>query len=108
APRGGVTATGVAAVNSEVKMADAVPHNAGTTVPICGTPTVSGASGLTSATLDNTGNPSYGTGLPSNCWPTVWPTDGRDGGVPDPGTAGPPFIQIGSEGGLLPKVAVIP
>ena len=36
----------------------------------------------------------------------TWPRDGRDGGVPDPTTAGPKFIQIGTEGGFLPAVAV--
>ena len=34
--------------------------------------------------------------------PADWPTDGRDGGVPDPAAAGPPMIQIGNECGLLP------
>ena len=34
--------------------------------------------------------------------------DSRDGGVPDPATAGPDIIQIGSEGGLLPEVVIIP
>jgi hypothetical protein len=48
------------------------------------------------------------TGLPPNCWPSTWPVDGRDGGVPDPTTAGPPFVQIGTEGGLLPAPVVIP
>jgi FtsP/CotA-like multicopper oxidase with cupredoxin domain len=57
------------------------------------------------------------TGLPVNCWPQYnstffgplsWPTDGRPGGVPDPTYAGPPIIQIGSEGGLMPSLAVIP
>jgi FtsP/CotA-like multicopper oxidase with cupredoxin domain len=38
----------------------------------------------------------------------TWPRDGRDGGVPDPTTAGPDFIQIGNEAGFLAKVAVIP
>ena len=33
--------------------------------------------------------------------------DDRAGGVPDPATMGPPFIQIGTEGGLLPAVAVV-
>ena len=33
--------------------------------------------------------------------------DDRDGGVPDPQTAGPSFIQIGTEGGFLPAPAVI-
>ncbi|HZW25239.1 MAG TPA: choice-of-anchor D domain-containing protein [Gallionella sp.] len=41
-------------------------------------------------------------------WPAVWPTDGREGGVPDPATAGPDIIQIGSEGGFLPAPVVIP
>ena len=41
-------------------------------------------------------------------WPATWPTDGRDGGVPDPHVAGPEMIQIGSEGGFLPSAAVLP
>ncbi len=56
--------------------------------------------------------PLGGTGLPMNgttkCWPSVWPIDGRDGGVPDPTTAGPAIIQIGTEGGILPAPVVIP
>ena len=36
------------------------------------------------------------------------PNDNRDGGVPDPTTAGPDWIQIGTEGGFLAKPAVIP
>jgi hypothetical protein len=45
--------------------------------------------------------------VPNPAFPT-WPTDGRNGGVPDPTTAGPPWIVIGNEGGFLPQVAVIP
>jgi FtsP/CotA-like multicopper oxidase with cupredoxin domain len=41
-------------------------------------------------------------------YPADWPKDGRDGGVPDPATAGPEFIQIGTEGGFLPSPAVLP
>ncbi len=41
-------------------------------------------------------------------WPATWPTDGREGGVPEPGTAGPEWIQFGTESGLLPKPAIIP
>jgi FtsP/CotA-like multicopper oxidase with cupredoxin domain len=41
-------------------------------------------------------------------YPALWPTDGRPGGVPDPKTAGPEWIQIGTEGGFLPKPAIIP
>jgi FtsP/CotA-like multicopper oxidase with cupredoxin domain len=33
--------------------------------------------------------------------------DGRDSGVPDSTAGGPPFVQIGTEGGLLPAVAVV-
>ncbi|MBI5376969.1 MAG: putative Ig domain-containing protein [Candidatus Schekmanbacteria bacterium] len=44
-----------------------------------------------------------GTGLPA-----TWPTDARDGGVPDPTTAGPDMIQIATEGGFLPAPVVIP
>jgi FtsP/CotA-like multicopper oxidase with cupredoxin domain len=51
-----------------------------------------------------------GVGSPSGraCWPSSWPTDGRDGGVPDPATAGPAWVQIGTEGGVLPQAVVIP
>jgi len=35
-------------------------------------------------------------------FPATWPTDGRAGGVPDPATAGPNMIQIGTESGFLP------
>ncbi len=38
----------------------------------------------------------------------TWPTDGREGGVPDPATQGPSFIQIGTEGGFLPAPVVVP
>jgi FtsP/CotA-like multicopper oxidase with cupredoxin domain len=41
-------------------------------------------------------------------YPELWPADGRTGGVPDPSTAGPEWIQIASESGFLPMPAVIP
>ena len=37
-----------------------------------------------------------------------WPTDGRDGGVPDPARRGPAMVQIGTEGGFLPAPVVLP
>ncbi len=40
-------------------------------------------------------------------YPT-WPQDGRPGGVPDPTTMGPSLYQIGTEGGFLAQVAVVP
>ncbi len=41
-------------------------------------------------------------------YPATWPTDGRPGGVPDPATAGPQMVQIGTEGGFLPAPVVLP
>jgi FtsP/CotA-like multicopper oxidase with cupredoxin domain len=41
-------------------------------------------------------------------FPPTWPADGREGGVPDPATRGPAFIQIGTEGGFLPAPALLP
>ena len=41
-------------------------------------------------------------------FPAKWPADGREGGVPDPATRGPAFVQIGTEGGFLPKPVVLP
>jgi FtsP/CotA-like multicopper oxidase with cupredoxin domain len=41
-------------------------------------------------------------------FPASWPADGRAGGVPDPVTSGPSFIQIGTEGGFLPTPVVLP
>jgi len=45
--------------------------------------------------------------VPTNGFPANWPVDGRAGGVPDPATAGPDIVQIGSDGGLLPAPAVL-
>lgn len=46
--------------------------------------------------------------VPDSGLPPSWPTDGRDGGVPDPATVGPDWIVIGTEGGFLPGPAVVP
>jgi FtsP/CotA-like multicopper oxidase with cupredoxin domain len=46
--------------------------------------------------------------LKNPAYPPLWPTDGREGGVPDPTMMGPSFIQIGTEGGFLPAPVVIP
>ncbi len=64
-------------------------------VDASGNPTFQAASGEVSMTpaIPHPGDPN---------WPATWPTDGREGGVPDPNTAGPKMIQIGTEGGLLP------
>jgi FtsP/CotA-like multicopper oxidase with cupredoxin domain len=101
-----VAPTGV--VGTEVKMVTAAPHTpvppvtTPPTLPLCAITTATDGSGLA---IGLTTTP---TGLPAGCWPTTWPADGRDGGVPDPATAGPPIIQIGTEGGLLPAPVIIP
>ena len=46
--------------------------------------------------------------LTQTYFPPLWPTDGREGGVPDPRTAGPQWVQIATEGGFLPKPAIVP
>jgi FtsP/CotA-like multicopper oxidase with cupredoxin domain len=110
--------------NTEVAMLPAVPPSTGSVLPLCGAinPVAVPALkiGLATGLLDATGNPLNGTGLPAGCWPnygatpgipapqTMWAADGRLGGAPDPRTAGPAWIQIGSEGGLLPAPVVIP
>ncbi|MDA8105302.1 MAG: multicopper oxidase domain-containing protein [Nitrospiraceae bacterium] len=98
----GTGAAVAASINTEVRMVAALPPTAGN-LPACTTATVTNDSGLALGGL--TLGP---TGLPANCWPTTWPVDGRDGGVPDPTTAGPAMVQIGTEGGFLPKPVVIP
>jgi hypothetical protein len=58
--------------------------------------------------------PQFGATFPWNInaepsGPTrAWPVDGRAGGAPDPATAGPDFIVIGNDGGLLPQGVDIP
>ena len=109
---------------TEVAMLPAVPPGAGTAMPLCGAVNpvaVPGlVLGLATGLVDNSGNPLNGTGLPAGCWPnfgpqpgipaaqTMWAADGRAGGSPDPRNAGPAWIQIGTEGGLLPAPVVIP
>jgi FtsP/CotA-like multicopper oxidase with cupredoxin domain len=46
--------------------------------------------------------------LGSPTFPPSWPTDSREGGVPDPLTVGPDWIAIGTEGGFLPMPTVVP
>jgi FtsP/CotA-like multicopper oxidase with cupredoxin domain len=110
--------------NTEVAMLPAVPPSVGSPVPLCGSinPIAVPALdlGLVTGMLDGSGNPLNGTGLPAGCWPNygpqagipkaqaMWAADGRAGGAPDPRNAGPAWVQIGSEGGLLPAPVVIP
>jgi FtsP/CotA-like multicopper oxidase with cupredoxin domain len=95
------------AANTEVKMVVANPGyepgysaytGLGSTPPMC----------AQAAPLSQVTSLPVGPDLTSPpCYPSRWPTDGRQGGAPDPATVGPRWIQIGSEGGMLPAVAVI-
>ena len=118
----GAAASVVMSLNTDVHMVPAIPATAGRTLPNCSTklPMAGGGQITTSLTTP--------TGLPAGCWPMYssaqgytagtfgenggqlsWGnSDARVGGVPDPTTAGPPIVQIGAEGGVLPKLAVIP
>jgi FtsP/CotA-like multicopper oxidase with cupredoxin domain len=67
--------------------------------PAAGTPATAVASANTEVKMVDA--------APNAAYPT-WPADGRDGGVPDPTTQGPPWIMIGNEGGLLAQASVVP
>jgi FtsP/CotA-like multicopper oxidase with cupredoxin domain len=126
------TVPGNFAACTEVKMVPATPHALIQTAPTpAGIPTPDGDADDTLPRCAATGaqpdsnrgdgflvvanpgaidyNPATGLpGLTKACWPSSWPTDGRDGGVPDPASAGPAWVQIGTEGGVLPAPVVIP
>jgi FtsP/CotA-like multicopper oxidase with cupredoxin domain len=77
---------------------------------VVGYTVTAGGTGYTAAPTITVGSSSEVTmvpALPTLGLPKGWPTDGRDGGAPDPANRGPAFIQIGSEGGLLPAPVVI-
>jgi FtsP/CotA-like multicopper oxidase with cupredoxin domain len=71
-----------------------------TTGASCPAPTVPGVPNLTEVGMV--------PAVTTAGFPAWWPIDGRIGGVPDPAAKGPSWIQIGTEGGVLPNVAVIP
>jgi FtsP/CotA-like multicopper oxidase with cupredoxin domain len=56
----------------------------------------------------DTGEVNMVPATPNTGLPATWPTDGRDGGVPDPNAAGPNMVQIGNEGGFMPQAAELP
>lgn len=103
---------------TEVRLEAAVPHKSsgfpsGASPAVCTGPKTMqiGQQGLVTAPVDGSGNLAYpGTGLPGDCWPNSWPADGngRFGGIPNALDAGPAMIQIGTEGGILPKAVPIP
>ncbi len=66
----------------------------------CPAPTVPGISGLTEVGMV--------PAVTTTGFPAWWPNDARAGGVPDPKAMGPSWVQIGTEGGVLPAPDVIP
>ena len=99
----GTGAAAMASIDTEVKM---VPARKPSNMAPCTTNPDLGPTGLGLAVASSLG--ANGTGMQGNCWPSSWPIDNRDGGVPDPNTAGPAFTQLGTEGGLLPSPVIIP
>jgi FtsP/CotA-like multicopper oxidase with cupredoxin domain len=93
--------------NTEVRMVEAIPDYL---------PNISHTGFVRTPALCNPGTPtSQVTGLPVGpdlatpaCYPQSWPVDARQGGAPDPTMVGPRWVQIGTEGGILPKAAVLP
>jgi len=94
---------------TEIKMLPADPHGPNDALPLS-TPGMTGFGvGFTNPLMNTDGTVGgNGTGLPPGTWPDTWPTDARDGDVPDPTAAGPAWVQIGNESGFLPKPVVIP
>jgi len=84
-------------------------NQATTSVTITDAPGGSGIGASATATV-YTGLTEVGMvpAIKTSGYPDNWPTDGRVGGVPDPNTAGPSIIQIGTEGGFLPAPVVLP
>ena len=69
-----------------------------------------GCTTLPTATVSNYTLPTEVGMVPSatsSGLPSTWPVDGREGGVPDPNTMGPAWIQIGTEGGFLPAPVLL-
>jgi FtsP/CotA-like multicopper oxidase with cupredoxin domain len=117
--------TGAAFPNTEVKMVPFISPNGPTSVTYTcpdgvtagqtvGTVNANGT--ITKAGWTESGTNSAGVVLYPNSFPcaggllgTGWgQADNRPGGVPDPATAGPSMVRIGSEGGLLPQAADTP
>ena len=78
--------------------------------PLSGTTATASATVYTNAPTGGVGLTEVGMVPAAFDWnyPLTWPADGREGGVPDPATAGPAFIQIGTEGGFLPAPVLLP
>ena len=105
---------------TEVSLIPSSPHKSvtspnGLLPAVCTAPyavPVNVGSGLATAVFNGTTlSDKTGLGAPATfCWPNNWPDDANAGQhvVPDPISAGPPIVQIGTEGGLLPQAVVIP
>jgi FtsP/CotA-like multicopper oxidase with cupredoxin domain len=103
-----IPATAVAVVKNGV-IVDVTLTNPGlgyTSIPTVTVTDVTGTGAVIVAALDT--EVKMVDAVPTPGWPVDWPIDGRVGGVPDPATAGPDWIQIGTEGGFLPKPVVVP
>ena len=101
------------ALNMSIYKADATPANMSPVTP-GGTLPFSGQ--LVPAGFDPKTEVKMVPASATAGWPADWPIDGRDGGVPDPGTYdpatgrwsnwGPSWVQIGTDAGFLPTPAI--
>ncbi|MDD5243724.1 MAG: multicopper oxidase domain-containing protein, partial [Syntrophorhabdaceae bacterium] len=108
---GGTGATAVATISGEAVTAiDVTTVGSGYTTEPTVTITGGGGSGATATASVYTQLTEVGMvpAVPTSGYPATWPKDGREGGVPDPAMRGPAFVQIGNEGGFLPKPVVLP
>ncbi|HEY6009737.1 MAG TPA: multicopper oxidase domain-containing protein, partial [Geobacteraceae bacterium] len=108
---GGTGATAMATVVGGVVTAvNLTTVGSGYTTPPTVTITGGGGSGATATATIYTAPTEVGMvpSATSSGLPSFWgPVDGREGGVPDPNTMGPAWIQIGTEGGLLPAPVLL-
>ncbi len=107
----GATAEAVIdSVSGQVTAINLTTVGSGYTAPVSVTITNGGGTGATADATIYTSLTEVGMvpAIYTSGFPAGWPADGREGGVPDPATRGPAFIQIGTEGGFLPKPVVLP
>ena len=110
---GGTGATAAATIDpgtGTVTAIDILTTGSGYTAAPTVTITGGGGTGATATAAIHTAATEVGMlpAIQTPGFPASWPADGRAGGVPDPATRGPNFIQIGTEGGFLPTPVVLP
>ena len=99
------TATVVNGAITQIIVIGAANYRSDQLPPTINISDISGA-GATAVALVNT-EVKMVDASPNSAFPS-WPRDGRPGGVPDPTSAAPPWVQIGNETGFLAQAAIWP